>query len=236
MVVTEGYWNDCEHEQVKHWSHHFAFFTQGEKQETNFPTILMTDIKLHRAYNVHSFTYSFWYYSQQLMAEIFDLRITESILCAPPSLSLSRGGAGSGSGGSSNGVGHSGGVGCSSCGSGDSGNGGTGRGAGPFQGGSSGDASNIVCLLCARCGHFLSTCTHNTFDDGTPLYCRTEGTNNLRVIQSRATLCRLWNIKCGAASCTHDLTTRAHLCSFCGSKNHHTFSWTYCRNLPASAT
>jgi hypothetical protein len=236
VTFLEGYWNNREHEQVKHWSLHFAFFAQGEKQETNFPTILATDIKLCHAYNAHPFIYSFDYYSRQLMEEIFALRIAELIPRAPPSLSgLSSGGGGGGNGGG-NSVGCGGGVGHSSCGGGDSANGGTGRGAGPFQGGSGGDASNVVCLLCARRSHFLSTCTHNTFEDRTPVYCRAEGTNNIRAIQSGTTLCQLWNIKCGAASCTHDLTMHAHLCSFCGNKNHHAFSWTCRCNPPASAT
>jgi hypothetical protein len=51
VTFLEGYWNSREQEQVKNWSHHFAFFTQVEKQETNFPAILATDIKLRRAYN-----------------------------------------------------------------------------------------------------------------------------------------------------------------------------------------
>jgi hypothetical protein len=233
VTFLKGYWNNREHEQVKHWSHHFSFFAQIEKQETNFPAIITTDIKLRRAYNAHPFTYSYEYYSRQLMEEIFALRITESIPRTPPSLGGPSGSGGSRGGG--NGVGRGGGVGCSGRGGGDSGNGGTGRGTSPFQGGSSGDTSNVVCLLCARCGHFLSTCTHNTFEDGTPVYCRAEGTNNIRVIQSGTTLCRLWNIKCAAASCSHDFTARTHLCSFCGNKNHHVFSWTCCRNPPPSA-
>jgi hypothetical protein len=192
VTFLEGYWSDCDHEQVKCWSHHFAFFVQDEKQETTFPAILTTDIKLRRAYNTHPFTYSFEYYSRQLTEEVFALRIVESIPRAPPSLGGPSGsGGGSSSGGGGNSVGRGGRVGHSSHGGGDSGNGGTGRGASPFQGGSGGDASNVVCLLCAGHGQFLSTCTHNTFEDGTPVYCRAEGTNNIRAIQSGTTLCRL---------------------------------------------
>jgi hypothetical protein len=241
VTFLEGHWSDRDHEQVKCWSLHFGFFAQGEKQETNFPAILATDIKLRRAYNAHPFIYSFDYYSRQLMEEIFALCIAESLPHPPPSLGgPSSGGGGGGNGGGSNGgggngIGRGGGAGRSGRGGGDSGNGGTGRGAGPFQGGSGGDTSNVVCLLCARRGHFLSTCTHNTFKDGTPVYCRAEGANNIRAIQSGMTLCRLWNIKCGAASCSHDLTARAHLCSFCGNKNHHAFSWTCRRNPPPTA-
>ncbi|KAJ7800427.1 hypothetical protein B0H14DRAFT_3785659 [Mycena olivaceomarginata] len=147
---------------------------------------------LEAAQNFVTFLEGYW------SDQIFALRIAESIPRAPPShiSGVSGGGGGGGSGGGGNSVGRGGGVGRSGRGGGDSGNGGTGRGAGPFQGGSGGDASNVVCLLCARRGHFLSTCAHNTFKDRTPVYCRAEGTNNI------------------SASCSHNLTTRAHLCSF----------------------
>jgi hypothetical protein len=212
IAFLEVYWNDRTHAQVTRWSCHFAFFAKAEKQESNYPAILATDIKLRRAYVVQPFEFSFDFYSRRLTEEIYMLRIAESIPRAPPSL---------------NGVGRGG--------SGDAGNGRTGRGAGPFQGGSGGDASNVVCLLCARRGHFFSSCSYNAFDDGTPLYCRAEGTANLRAIRSGSSLCRLWNIKRAAASCTHDPTARAHLCSFCGNRNHHAFSWTCRRNPPPSA-
>ncbi|KAJ7326212.1 hypothetical protein DFH08DRAFT_816563 [Mycena albidolilacea] len=77
VTFLKGYWSNRDHKQVKHWSRHFAFFAQAEKQETNFLAILATNIKLCCAYNVHPVVFSFEYYSQQLMEEIFNLHIAE---------------------------------------------------------------------------------------------------------------------------------------------------------------
>ncbi|KAJ7696620.1 hypothetical protein B0H14DRAFT_3529727 [Mycena olivaceomarginata] len=55
VTFLEGYWSDREHDRHQ----------------------------LRRAYKAHPFTYSFEYYSRQLMEEIFALRIAESIPRAP---------------------------------------------------------------------------------------------------------------------------------------------------------
>ncbi|KIL71852.1 hypothetical protein M378DRAFT_64604, partial [Amanita muscaria Koide BX008] len=103
----------------------------------------------------------------------------------------------------------------------------------PFQGGTSSDPSAVVCVICARRGHFWNMCSKSTFDDGKPLVVKVDG-KDIVTIKGRTPICRSWNLKGPAANAcsNHDQDKRAHSCAFCGSSSHHAFSWT-CRREPA---
>ncbi|KAJ7344084.1 hypothetical protein DFH08DRAFT_962223 [Mycena albidolilacea] len=182
---------------VPHWTADLGFLVTYEKAEKNFPALLRTDITLHQAYNVQGFSFKREFYQEQLSNKLVLLRIDENLElrsaewkpvaetrppAAPPSL---HGGIRSGGGG------------------GGRGSGGTRGGAriigrgGPFQEGSGGEAPSTVCLLCARQGHYYSTCTSTSFEDGStgfedgsPLFCRNSG-NDICTIRSNETLCCL---------------------------------------------
>ncbi|KAJ7340808.1 hypothetical protein DFH08DRAFT_1082302 [Mycena albidolilacea] len=216
-------------EDVARWTSHFGFLVTYEKAEKNFPALLRTDVMLRQAYNMQGFSFKRDFYQEQLNNELVLLRIDKKLkLCSaewkpaietrPPAtpLSLRRGSRGGGDRGGRGGGSARGGARL------------IGKG-GPFQEGSGGDASSTVCLICTRRGHYYSACTQNSFEDGSPLFCRISG-NNISTIRSNETLCCLWNVKCDKVSCNHD-NLRRHLCSFCGG-GHHAFSWT-CRKQPA---
>ncbi|KAJ6570623.1 hypothetical protein DFH09DRAFT_1080179 [Mycena vulgaris] len=101
----------------------------------------------------------------------------------------------------------------------------------PFQGGAGGAAPAPVCLVCARRGHLWKDCTATHFEDNGILYCSVRAPDT-RAVHSHQTLCRAWNAKGAASNCSHDPALRAHVCSYCGSRDHHAFAWSCRRNPP----
>jgi hypothetical protein len=103
----------------------------------------------------------------------------------------------------------------------------------PFQNRTGGDPSAAVCIICAKKGHVFSSCPSSTFEDGKALFCKVEG-GNLTSSKGKSAICRSWNLKGpNSTACNnHDQDKRNHVCSFCGEKSHHAFSWT-CRRDPS---
>ncbi|KAJ7497704.1 hypothetical protein FB451DRAFT_1359892 [Mycena latifolia] len=207
-------------EQGKRWNTHFGYFANAEHAEKNYLAILSADMDLQRKYNTHPFTYDRTHYGRQL-----DLHVQNINLSNLEKRLGGKSGAGSGEppraprappsqhGGGRGGRGGRGGS----------------RGGPPFQGGNGGEPPATVCLVCGRRGHYFDACTSTTFADNSPVFSSVRD-RDLLAIRSGQTLCRIWNVKGERAGCTHDTTTRAHSCSFCG-KSHHAFSWS-CRQNP----
>ncbi|KAK2463926.1 hypothetical protein APHAL10511_004098 [Amanita phalloides] len=103
----------------------------------------------------------------------------------------------------------------------------------PFQRRTGGDPSSAVCVICARRGHMFSTCNAATFDDGSPTSARADG-SSIVAVKGKPQLCRSWNIRglSSSACANHAQDKRLHICSFCGERSHHAFSWT-CRRDPS---
>ncbi|KAJ7752745.1 hypothetical protein DFH07DRAFT_774278 [Mycena maculata] len=186
------------------WNSHFGFFQFVEEAETNYCAILATDIALRKKYISLPFVFDTGFYARELDKAIIDMKLNL----------MERKVTGGGPSGAPSDT-YSGGS----------------RGAPPFPTGSGGGAQATVCLICAKRGHYWNHCPSNSFADNTPLFSGPKG-NNISASQSGQALCRAWNAKGPTASCTHDQAQRAHLCSFCGSWDHHTFSWSCRRNPP----
>lgn len=213
------------------WNAHFGHFEHVEQAQENFPAILTTDIRLRKKYISLPFVFDPVFYARDLDRAIADMRMgqMEARLGGGSSSHSNAGGRGGASGG-----GNGGGRGAAPNGNRGGRGGGTGGGGGgrpPFQQGNGGDAPPVVCLLCARRGHFWNHCPSTTFDDNTALFGVGRGADICSVRSGQA-LCRAWNAKGPTAACSHDPTQRAHHCTFCGSRDHHAFSWSCRRNPP----
>ncbi|KAJ6522090.1 hypothetical protein DFH09DRAFT_1097344 [Mycena vulgaris] len=198
---------------VQRWHSHFGFFERVEHAQENFPTILATDIDLRLKYISQPFVFENHLYARELDQAIQRLRMSEMEARMAPS-SSSRGGAPGAPGAGARGGGRGGG----------SARGGVRGGAPPpFQGGAGGAAPAPVCLVCARRGHLWKDCNVMLFKDGGILHCVVRAPD-IWALQSQQTLCRAWNAKGPQSTCAHDPALRAHLCSFCGSRDHHAFA------------
>ncbi|KAJ7125677.1 hypothetical protein C8R43DRAFT_715387 [Mycena crocata] len=203
---------------------HFGFFEHVEDAEENYPAILSTDIALRRKYATVPFMFSAPFYRTELEKAVTSMHIkavekiatanTTSFQAAGPSnQTISSGGGGGHRGGRGGGRGRSNGGGFGA------------RGGAPFQQGSGGDGPGVVCLICSVRGHYWDHCRA---EDKSVFFSSPSGRD--LVTKSGQALCRAWNAKGNTTSCSHD-NQRAHLCSYCGSKDHHAFSWS-CRRCP----
>ena len=82
------------------------------------------------------------------------------------------------------------------------------------------------CLLCGENGHSVGKhygdgVTPPKFPDGKPTWAKI--INSKLCAPNSKEICINYNV--GSPNCTHSEGARAHLCSFCGSKLHHAFSW-----------
>jgi hypothetical protein len=88
-------------------------------------------------------------------------------------------------------------------------------------------SSPTDCLICGERGHdshlHNDSATPVKFKDGKPTWAK--HSNHALVTPDNRVLCIIWNIKGSNAVCAHSKEERAHLCSFCGQKGHHMFSW-----------
>ena len=107
----------------------------------------------------------------------------------------------------------------------------------PFPSGSGKSSSSTPdCLICTERGHDATQHADST----TPVKFKSDGKavwskysdHNLLTPDNRV-ICISWNLRGDRGHpCSHK-DERAHLCSFCGSKRHHAFSW-ICRPRPAN--
>ncbi|KZT24143.1 hypothetical protein NEOLEDRAFT_1032298, partial [Neolentinus lepideus HHB14362 ss-1] len=94
----------------------------------------------------------------------------------------------------------------------------------PFQMGGGGDPSTSICLVCARKGHMVPGCTMGQFAGGGQVFA--EARNGSLFMRGRdEEICRRWNAASSNSCHQTDHPARRHICSFCGSGNHHAFSW-----------
>ncbi|KAM6500365.1 hypothetical protein JOM56_000999 [Amanita muscaria] len=205
------------------WDSHFGYFDSREDLATNFKAILLLDIRMRKDYIAQPFEFSAQYYAGLLGDMIREVQNKEVRDEQQEMRNMISGIAGSSrfslnapTSSSSSALVRK-----------------PRFGKTPFQGGTSSDPSAVVCVICARRGHFWNMCSKSTFDDGKPLVVKVDG-KDIVTIKGRTPICRSWNLKGPAANAcsNHDQDKRAHSCAFCGSSSHHAFSWT-CRREPA---
>ncbi|KAF8811592.1 hypothetical protein BYT27DRAFT_7036167, partial [Phlegmacium glaucopus] len=99
----------------------------------------------------------------------------------------------------------------------------------PFSPGSGrSSSSNSNCLICAERGHTVFFHQDSSqpvkFSNGKSTWskCTSQGL----VSPDNRSLCATWNVQGNRSSCSHPKEERAHMCSFCGSKEHYALSWT----------
>ncbi|EPQ53623.1 hypothetical protein GLOTRDRAFT_130961 [Gloeophyllum trabeum ATCC 11539] len=103
-------------------------------------------------------------------------------------------------------------------------------GGGRFQAGNRGDPSAATCLICARKGHQIAACSDGAFPDGKPVFAESRD-GSLRPRGRDEALCVMWNVNGDPrGKCAHGGRLR-HICSFCGSNEHHALAWR-CRANP----
>jgi len=100
----------------------------------------------------------------------------------------------------------------------------------PFQAGGGKNSATSTCIVCAERGHsaFAHPPSLTKFTDGKNTWAKVA--NNRICTPDNKEICINFNIGL-SRSCLHG-AERAHVCSFCGSKGHHAFSWT-CRPSPS---
>ena len=100
-----------------------------------------------------------------------------------------------------------------------------------FWGGQMDKASGAVCLICAVRGHRVNACKSTVFADGTPIKTKLINSSLIQISNSQV-VCIYFNVQ-GPSKCAKHTSPKApeHACSFCLSKDHHTFAWK-CRAAP----
>ena len=93
----------------------------------------------------------------------------------------------------------------------------------------------VCCILCGELDHAVSkhyndSSTPTKFTDGKQTWAKI--LNGILCTPNGKELCINYNVRGVTSLCSHPDGKQEHLCSFCGSKSHHAFSWT-CRSRPA---
>jgi len=92
----------------------------------------------------------------------------------------------------------------------------------------------VCCILCGEKGHPVGEHYNGNIptkgSDGKAIWAKI--INSLLCTPDGRGICINYNVM-GSRGCTLTKCERAHVCSFCGSKNHHAFSW-ICRSRPYS--
>lgn len=101
----------------------------------------------------------------------------------------------------------------------------------PFPEAGTRSSASGFCILCADKDHLLlhHPKDKNKFSDGKPIWGRL-GDDNKLCGPNGQEVCIRFNIS-GRSACfgpKKHVQTRAHVCSFCGDKNHHALSFTCC--------
>jgi len=103
-----------------------------------------------------------------------------------------------------------------------------------FPSGSRRTTLPVCCILCGEKGHPVSEHYNGSVppkgSDGKPIWARI--VNAILCTPEGRPICINYNVM-SSRGCTLTKCERAHACSFCGSKNHHAFSW-ICRSRPYS--
>ena len=93
----------------------------------------------------------------------------------------------------------------------------------------------VCCILCGELDHPVSrhygdANTTTKFADGKPTWAK--ASNNTISAPNGKEVCINYNIRGPNTTCSHADGGKAHICSFCGSKSHHAFTWV-CHIRPA---
>ena len=94
------------------------------------------------------------------------------------------------------------------------------------------------CILCGELDHAISKHYNDgnavkiEFPDGKPTWAKIA--NGGLCAPNGKEICINFNVRGNNVVCSHADGARAHICSYCGSKTHHAFSWT-CRSRPVRA-
>jgi len=103
-----------------------------------------------------------------------------------------------------------------------------------FPAGSRRSSLPVCCILCGEKGHPVSRHYNGTTptkgSDGKPIWAKIA--NAILCNPEGQSICINFNVM-GSRGCYLTKCERAHVCSFCGSKQHHAFSW-MCRTRPYS--
>ncbi len=194
------------------WFDHFYYLDGREDAEENFEAIKCVDIQIRKDYSSNPFEFNKIYAHMQVEKAIREIEMKQikghPSSSIPQSSRFSRPKPFPGQSSTSR----------------------------PFQNRTGGDPSSAACVICAKKGHVFSTCQSSSFDDGKALFCKAED-GNLTSIRSKSSICRSWNIRgSNSTACgNHAQDKRVHICSFCGDKSHHAFSWT-CRRDPSKSS
>ena len=106
----------------------------------------------------------------------------------------------------------------------------------PFQQGSR-PRHPVCCILCGELDHPISKhyndgAAATKFADGKPTWAKI--LNGGLYSPNGKEICINFNVRGSTIICSHPEGSRAHICSYCGSKNHHAFGW-LCRTRPVRA-
>ena len=208
------------------WSHHFGFFNAQEDKIDMYDAWKHLELKFRREYRTQPTQYDPQYYAAQYELCKSEYRAEKRLKDMFMQMNRSTNARDDNSRGYSNSnrgtrsfVPRSRGIPSSS-----------------FQSGSRRSSLPICCLLCAEKGHPVSEHLNGAVpvptkaSDGKPLWAKV--INAVLCTPDGRTICINFNIR-GSQACSHTTKDeRVHLCSFCGSKNHHAFSWT-CRTRPS---
>ncbi|KAF9029235.1 hypothetical protein BDZ89DRAFT_1250183 [Hymenopellis radicata] len=201
------------------WINHFDFFILKEDVSRNFKAYLRTDIKLRKQYRLQPFTFSRALYTEEVRSakdEIADEEREREREAAAREKAQREAAerrrldsAASGSSGSRF------------------------RGGSSFRAENSNTTRESTCLICARKGHRIQNCSFGAFEDGKPTFAILAEKGMRPRAGGADFICIGWNLVAASIKkCTHSsATSLLHVCSFCGSTDHHAFAWR-CRNRP----
>jgi hypothetical protein len=96
----------------------------------------------------------------------------------------------------------------------------------------------VCCILCGELDHTVNKhyndgSSATKFLDGKPTWAKIS--NGSLCAPNGKEICINYNICGGTAVCSHLEGSRAHVCSFCGSKSHYAFAW-FCQPRPVRAS
>ena len=208
------------------WSHHFGFFNAQEDKIDMYDAWKQLELKFRREYRTQPTQYDSQYYVAQyeLCKSEFraEKRMRDMLMqMNKPTYTKddnSRGNSSSNRGTRSFAP-----------------RGSRGGSSSSFQAGSRRPSFPLCCILCGEKGHPVSEHYNGHVpiptkgSDGKPLWAKI--INAALCTPDGHTICIIFNIR-GNPVCSHG-NDRLHVCSFCGSKSHHAFSW-FCRAKPFS--
>ena len=100
----------------------------------------------------------------------------------------------------------------------------------PFRAGRTVDLTQSVCLICARVGHDVKSCSSRKFPDGSPVISAFIG-KCFVFVSSNKLICIDYNVSGKGDECRRHRQGALHECSFCGSSDHHALKFS-CKKDP----